>query len=56
MLSGFTSRWIQPLAFMYAIAVAACLKMLWARSLMKSYCFWISRVFKLPAGKYSMTK
>ena len=56
MLSGFTSRCTQPLAFMKARPVAACLRMSWAFSRMKAASFLWMRSLRLPAGKNSITK
>ena len=56
MLSGLTSQWTHPLAFMYASPVAACLKIVRACSLMNARSLPISRVRIDPDGKYSMMK
>src|SRR5437588_396909 len=56
MLSGFTSRWTKPLAFMYASPVAAPLKILRLCSLMKAKSFAWRRRRRLPDGKNSMMK
>ena len=48
MLSGLMSRWTQPLAFMNASAVAACLRRSCPFSRMKESSLRISRAFRLP--------